>query len=114
MITVTFTIRNSGTVAGHEVRLTSEIVILILKSVQIPQLYTAPPASTQSAPRNLRGFDSIYLTPGQSKVVTIQLSRYDLSIWNVVTQRWEVPTGSSGISVGASSRDIRLTSSLTI
>ncbi|RDB28467.1 putative beta-glucosidase L [Hypsizygus marmoreus] len=98
VITVTFTIKNSGTVAGHE----------------IPQLYTTPPSSAQSAPRNLKGFDSIYLTPGQSKTVTIQLSRYDLSIWNVVTQRWQVPTGSTGISIGASSRDIRLTGSITV
>ncbi|GLB36355.1 putative beta-glucosidase [Lyophyllum shimeji] len=98
VMTVTFSIQNTGTVAGHEV----------------PQLYTTPPASTQSAPKNLKGFDSVYLTPGQTKTVTMQLSRYDLSFWNVNSQRWQVPTGNHGISIGASSRDIRLTGSLTV
>ncbi|KAG6911800.1 hypothetical protein DXG01_000047 [Tephrocybe rancida] len=98
VVTVTFTVQNNGTIAGHE----------------IPQLYTTPPTSTQSAPKNLKGFDSIYLTPGQSKTVTMQLSRYDLSFWEVVSQRWTVPSGTHGISVGASSRDIRLTGSFTV
>ncbi|KAG6845950.1 hypothetical protein H0H87_010998 [Tephrocybe sp. NHM501043] len=98
VITVTFTVKNNGTVAGHE----------------IPQLYSSPPASIQSAPKNLKGFDSIYLSPGESKSVSIQLSRYDLSFWEVVSQRWKVPSGTHGISVGASSRDIRLTGSFTV
>ncbi|CAA7266631.1 unnamed protein product [Cyclocybe aegerita] len=97
VVTVTFTLANNGTVAGHE----------------IPQLYIALPASTNSPPKSLKGFDSVYLTPGQSKTVTLELSRFDLSIWNVAAQRWQVPTGQTGILVGASSRDIRLTGSVT-
>lgn len=63
---------------------------------------------------NLKGFDSVSLAAGESKTVTMQLSRFDLSIWNVVNQRYELHTGKTGISVGASSRDIRLTGSLTV
>ncbi|KAG6850321.1 hypothetical protein H0H93_014896 [Arthromyces matolae] len=66
VITVSFTLKNNGTVAGHE----------------IPQLYTTPPASIGAAPKNLKGFDSIFLGPGQGQTVTLQLSRYDLSFWN--------------------------------
>lgn len=62
---------------------------------------------------NLKGFDSVFLKAGQSIQVTLQLSRFDLSSWDVVTQRFEVPAGTMGISVGASSRDIRLKSSIT-
>ncbi|KNZ73512.1 putative beta-glucosidase L, partial [Termitomyces sp. J132] len=98
VITITFTVQNNGTVAGHE----------------IPQLYTTPPAVIQSAPKNLKGFDSIYLAPGQSKTATMQLSRYDISFWDVLSQRWKVPTGTHGISIGASSRDIRLTGSFMV
>ncbi len=83
-------------------------------SCQVPQLYTAPPSSARSAPKNLRGFDSIFLAPGQSKTVTMALSRFDLAIWNTANQRWEIPTGSTGILIGASSRDIRLTGSVTV
>ncbi|KAF9454903.1 glycoside hydrolase family 3 protein [Macrolepiota fuliginosa MF-IS2] len=98
VITVSFTVQNNGTVAGHEV----------------PQLYTAPPTSTRSAPKNLRGFDSIYLLPGQSKTVTMSLSRFDLAIWGTTSQHWEIPSGSTGILIGAHSRDIRLTGSVTV
>lgn len=79
---------------------------------QTPQLYTSPPASAKSAPFNLKGFDNVFLNPGQSETVSFNLSRYDLSTWNTVTQRWEIPQGTTGVSVGASSRDRRLTGSI--
>jgi hypothetical protein len=50
------------------------------------QLYISPPASANSPPQLLRGFDSVFLAPGASTTVSFSLSRYDLSIWNVVTQ----------------------------
>jgi len=84
----------------------------MFENFQIPQLYITLPASANSPPKALKGFDSVFLTPGQTTTVTLQLSRFDLSIWNVVTQRWEVPAGTTGISIGASSRDIRLTGSV--
>ncbi|KAJ7367385.1 glycoside hydrolase family 3 protein [Mycena albidolilacea] len=96
VITVHFTVKNTGKVAGHE----------------IPQLYVSLPASTNSPPRVLKGFDSVFITPGQTQGVTIQLSRFDVAMWDVVQQRWQVPAGKIGISIGASSRDIRLTGSL--
>jgi len=76
-------------------------------------VYLALPASANSPPKVLKGFDSVYLNPGETKVVTAQLSRLDLSIWDVGKQRWSIPNGSTGILVGASSRDIRLTGSIT-
>ncbi|KAJ7022756.1 glycoside hydrolase family 3 protein, partial [Mycena alexandri] len=96
VVTVHFTVKNTGQVAGHE----------------IPQLYVSLPESTNSPPRVLKGFDSVFVAPGGSQGVTIQLSRFNLAMWNVVEQRWQVPAGKIGISVGASSRDIRLSGSL--
>ncbi|KAI0768458.1 beta-glucosidase [Trametes elegans] len=92
VVTVTFTVTNNGTVAGTE----------------IPQLYTSPPASAKSAPLNLKGFDSIFLGPGESTTVTLELTRLDFSVWDVVSQSWQIPSGETGISIGASSRDLRL------
>lgn len=40
--------------------------------------------------------------------MTITLSRYDLSVWDVVRQGWAKPKGKITFSVGASSRDFRL------
>lgn len=96
-VTVTFQLTNNGTIAGHE----------------IPQLYIGLPTSANAPPKSLKGFDSVYLTPGQTKTVTMQLSRFDLSIWDTGAQRWVVPSGSTSIQVGASSRDIRLRGSVT-
>ncbi|KAI0735313.1 beta-glucosidase [Earliella scabrosa] len=96
VVTVSFTLKNTGARAGTEV----------------PQLYTTPPASAQSAPLNLKGFDAVYLGPGESKTVSFELSRYDFSVWDVVSQSWQIPAGTTGISVGASSRDLKLKGSI--
>ena len=80
---------------------------------QTPQLYLSFPASAHEPPSVLRGFDSVFLNPGQSSTVTMQLTRYDLSIWDAPSQRWIIPSGTFGINVGASSRDFRLKGSIS-
>lgn len=97
VVTVSFTLTNTGAKAGTEV----------------PQLYTSPPASAKQAPKNLKGFDAVFLQPGQSKTVTFELSRYDFSYWDVVSQSWQIATGQTGISVGSSSRNLKLKGSIT-
>jgi beta-glucosidase len=95
--TVTASITNNGTVAGAEVA----------------QLYVALPSSAPTGPlKQLRGFDKLSLTAGESGTVTFELRRKDLSYWDVGTKAWVLPTGSFGIMVGASSKDIRLTGTL--
>jgi len=89
---VTFTVENTGTVAGTE----------------IPQLYLHFPVNAGEPPSVLRGFSDIELQPGEVQSVTITLSRYDLSIWDVVNQTWMLAKGAYSVSVGASSRDLRL------
>ena len=64
--------------------------------------------SSGEPPSLLKGFTDIELGPGEMKSGTIRLSRYDLSIWDTVVQGWRRPEGTIGLSVGASSRDIRL------
>ncbi|KDQ63844.1 glycoside hydrolase family 3 protein, partial [Jaapia argillacea MUCL 33604] len=98
VISVNFTLRNNGTSGGHET----------------PQLYLSPPLAANSPPYILKGFDSVFLVPGESRIVSFTLSRYSLSIWNVVTQRWEIPKGTTGVGVGASSRDRRLVGSMVL
>lgn len=66
------------------------------------------PASAGEPPSVLRGFTDVVLSPGDQQTVNITLSRYDLSIWDVVAQGWRKPAGQLGITVGASSRDARL------
>ena len=98
VVTISFTLTNTGSKAGTEV----------------PQLYTSPPASAGQAPLNLKGFDAVYLGAGESKTVTFQLSRYDLSVWDAAAQGWRKPDGAFTFSVGASSRDFRLSGSIPL
>ncbi|KAK5111353.1 hypothetical protein LTR62_005193 [Meristemomyces frigidus] len=91
--TVTATIKNNGTVVGAE----------------IAQLYIGLPSSAPASPlKQLRGFQKVLLQPGASATVTFPLRRRDLSYWNVRSQSWVVPSGTFVVSVGASSRDLRL------
>ena len=81
---------------------------------QVPQLYLHHPASAAEPPSILRGFDAVFVKCGQTKTVTLTLSRYDLSVWDVVAQGWRKPEGQFTFSVGASSRDFRLKGSIPV
>ena len=77
----------------------------------MPQLYITLPSSSapNSPPKQLRGFAKLKLAPGESKTATFNLRKRDLAYWDTARQNWVVPAGSFGVSVGASSRDSRLT-----
>ncbi|KAL4932565.1 beta-glucosidase [Aspergillus undulatus] len=97
--TVSAYVANTGEVAGAEVA----------------QLYIAyPETAPETPPKQLRGFDKLNLVPGESGIAVFELTRRDISYWDVVTQKWIVPSGTFEVYVGSSSRDIRLTGSFTI
>ncbi len=73
----------------------------------IPQVYLGFPADSGEPPKVLRKFSRHRLAKGMTRTVTYQLSTYDLSVWNVVAQRWEQPKGKTTVYIGNSSRDIR-------
>lgn len=92
---VTVDIKNTGDVAAHEV----------------PQLYV----NIATAPsRQLRGFERVYLECGATEKVTFPITRRDLSIWDVVAQKWKLQSGDYPVYVGASSRDVRLTGTIKV
>lgn len=92
---VSATVTNTGEVAGAEVA----------------QLYIAIP---NGPVKQLRGFEKPVLEPGESATVDFELTRRDLSNWDVVAQKWQLQKGDYGVFVGSSSRDLPLTGSLTI
>jgi beta-glucosidase len=81
---------------------------------QIAQLYLHFPEQAREPPSVLRGFTDADLKPGESKTVSITLSRYDLSMWDVLGQSWMRAEGTYSLSIGASSRDFRLKSTLPL
>ncbi|KAE8148639.1 glycosyl hydrolase family 3 N terminal domain-containing protein [Aspergillus avenaceus] len=93
VFTLTAVVTNTGTVDGHA----------------IPQLYVAFPKSTPAGtpPSQLRGFDKVWVPAGETKTVTFDLMRRDVSYWDVVAQDWRIPTGQFTFHAGFSSRDFR-------
>lgn len=95
--TVTADVMNTGSLGGTE----------------IAQLYVAIPGAGQP-PKQLRGFSKVAISPGQTTTVEFDLMRRDLSIWDVATQQWHLQSGNYKIYVGASSRILPLTGTLSI
>ncbi|MGH2933549.1 MAG: beta-glucosidase family protein [Gaiellaceae bacterium] len=91
-VTVSFTLANTGARAGSEVA----------------QLYVNDPRVTGEPPKQLKGYDRVFLRPHRSTRVTIALTPASFSYWDTPTARWRVAPGLYRILVGSSSRDIHL------
>ncbi|MFE2974668.1 glycoside hydrolase family 3 C-terminal domain-containing protein [Streptomyces sp. NPDC059258] len=77
---------------------------------EVVQIYSTGPAGSTVArpPRELRGFASVTLAPGESREVVVHVSRDDLAHYSEREGGRRVEGGDHGIEAGASSRDIRL------
>jgi beta-glucosidase len=97
---VSVTIKNTGGVDSDEV----------------PQVYLgAPsqiPSGVQFPVRALVAFDRIHLAAGESKTVTLHVPERQLQYWSSASNVWITATGKRTLSVGASSRDLRLEQSI--
>jgi beta-glucosidase len=76
----------------------------------VPQLYLSYPDSDVDFPvRVLRGFEKVFIKPGETKTVEFEVTRRDLSYWDVERQNWAmVVEGEYTLAVGESSRDLRV------
>lgn len=84
-----------------------------LPGAEVVQLYVSDPVSTMSKPlKELRQFEKVFLSPGETRCIHFQLTDEDLSYYNVMLHRWIVENGRYDIHICASSQDIRLTVSL--
>ncbi|KAF7314428.1 Fn3-like domain-containing protein [Mycena kentingensis (nom. inval.)] len=96
--TVSFTVTNTGAVAGNEVS----------------QLYLGFPDEYDEPAKVLRGFARTMIGSGKTKRVRLQLRVKDVSVWDVVRQDWVTVKGTVKVYVGASSKDIRLSGSFVL
>jgi beta-glucosidase len=90
-----------------------------MEAAEVAQLYLTIPGMTvnipsQAAPvgKQLRGFDKQTLAPGASATFTFELTRRDISVWDVVAQEWAVNTGTYTVEVGSSSRTLPLSGTM--
>ncbi|TGO50513.1 hypothetical protein BOTNAR_0390g00010 [Botryotinia narcissicola] len=98
VLNVTTSVSNSGAVAGAEVA----------------QLYISFPDEADQPVRILRGFEKVNIAPGESADISFSLRRRDLSYWDTAAQAWAVTSGDYTFSVGASSRDLNASTTLTL
>ena len=96
---ISLTVANTGERAGAEV-------------VQV--YVSVPDSSVSRARRALAGFAKVTLQPGESRSVHVPIRREDLAYWETRTGGWIVEGGRYLFEVGASSRDIRVTTEATI
>lgn len=98
-VTVSFKIKNTGKVDGAE----------------IAQIYVADKESTIFRPvKELRAFEKVFLKAGEEKEISVELSKRAFAFWNININDWMVETGEFDILIGASSREIRLSKTITV
>lgn len=98
-VTVSVQITNTGKVAGKE----------------IVQLYVADKTGAAVRPsKELKGFAKVALEPGETRTVEIELDQRSFAWFNTEIHDWYAASGEYEILIGASSRDIRLKSTLQL
>ena len=98
-VTVSFKIKNTGSVAGAEVA----------------QVYVKDTDTTIFRPeKELKGFTKVFLEAGEEKEVSVTLDKRSFAFYNVNIHDWQVETGAFDVLVGASSRDIKLTATVNV
>ncbi|KAF4977295.1 hypothetical protein FZEAL_6183 [Fusarium zealandicum] len=81
----------------------------------VAQLYVTFPDSTPEGtpPKQLRGFEKVFLAAGEKQTLGFELMRRDVSYWDIVSQEWLIPSGEFVLSVGFSSRDLKEVARIT-
>ncbi|MBP3660036.1 MAG: fibronectin type III-like domain-contianing protein, partial [Oscillospiraceae bacterium] len=81
-------------------------------AAEVAQLYVEPPQCGLHRPlRELKGFQKLFLQPGQTGTVTFPLTDRTFALWQ---DGWVVPGGTYTLHVGGSSRDLPLRGALTL
>jgi beta-glucosidase len=82
---------------------------------EVVQLYVRDPEASVARPvRELKAFAKADLDPGETTVVEFTLAARDLSYWSTSVNDWVLEGGGFELAVGASSRDLRLTTAVDI
>ena len=82
---------------------------------EVVQLYVGDPEASVARPvRELKAFAKVDLDPSQTTVVDLPLTARDLSYWSTTLNDWALEGGEFELAVGASSRDLRLTTTIDI
>jgi beta-glucosidase len=82
---------------------------------EVVQLYVGDPEASVARPvRELKAFAKVDLDPGETTMVKFTLTTRDLTYWSTRLNSWVLEGGEFELAVGASSRDLRLTTTVDI
>ncbi len=97
-VRVQFTLRNSGNRPGRVVG----------------QVYASPVGGGWEAPRRLVGFAKVELAPGAARTISADIDPRLLATFDEATHAWHIAPGTYTVSLGASSRDLRSKTAVTL
>lgn len=82
---------------------------------EIVQFYVRPDHPSKDRPvRELKGFDKVFLQPGETATASCLLDARSFSYWEASIGDWYAEPGLYQVEAAASSRDIRLTAPVTV
>lgn len=98
-VEIQFSIKNTGKLKGDEVA----------------QIYVHDMDASIKVPINqLKRFERVTLTPGETKILTFKIPASEFSFYDTKTNGFKIEPGRWEIQVGSSSKDIRLKKNITI
>jgi beta-glucosidase len=98
-VKVSFTVTNTGNLAGAE----------------IAELYVGQQNPPLARPiKELKGFQKVFLQPGASQKVNLELEQRSVAYFNTAIHQWDGLPGTYNVLVGASSQDIRLSGQFSV
>jgi beta-glucosidase len=78
------------------------------------ELYLSSPAAAQEPPKQLKGYATVNLAPGQSSLVLFRLGASDLAYYNQNSNKFTVAPGCYTVRVGTSSAELHHAASFTV
>jgi beta-glucosidase len=88
-LTVSFTVKNTGAVAGKDVA----------------QVYVASPKGLWEAPKRLGAFQKVALKPGESRKVSVKVDPRLLAMYHSKDKTWNIASGDYQVTVAKSALD---------
>ena len=90
----------------------STVIVLQLSTgsaygAEVAQLYVSDPVCSVLRPeKELKAFEKVFLKPGESKTVTLQVKVADLAFYDESKRSWNTEAGEYILQLGNSSRNI--------
>lgn len=108
------------TFAYSDLQVTSDGVSFVLANTgsregrEIAQVYIELPSGVRLVPRQLAGWTTVVLKPGETRRVSVAFEKYGVSAFDVERRQWTRPKGQHRVFVGGSSDKTPLNGSLIL